>query len=134
MHVAVFGGGLQGCCTALALADRGARVTLYDKNDSLLSRAAVANEGKIHLGFMYAGDPSLSTARMMMRGALAFAPFFALHLGLTPQRLRTSSPAAYVVHRDSQKSPEQIGCYLNAVHRLLQAAAEKRQVRTSGSI
>ena len=126
MHVAVLGGGLQGCCTALALADRGARVTLYDKNDSLLSRAAVANEGKIHLGFMYAGDPSLSTARMMMRGALAFAPFFARHLGLTPERLRTSSPAAYVVHRDSQKSPEQIGCYLNAVHRLLQAAAEKR--------
>ena len=81
MQVAVLGGGLQGCCTALALAESGVRVTLFDRNEQLLSRAAVANEGKIHLGYMYAGDPSLSTARTMMRGALAFAPFFARHLG-----------------------------------------------------
>ena len=60
MHVGVLGGGLQGCCAALALADRAVRVTLFDKNDALLSRAAVANEGKIHLGYMYTGDPTLS--------------------------------------------------------------------------
>jgi glycine/D-amino acid oxidase-like deaminating enzyme len=46
MRVGILGGGLQGCCTALALAERAAKVTLFDKNDSLLSRAAVANEGK----------------------------------------------------------------------------------------
>ena len=80
---AVLGGGLQGCCVALALAERGIDVTLFDRNDQLLSRAAVANEGKIHLGYMYANDPSYSTARMMMQGALAFAPFFARHLGLS---------------------------------------------------
>ena len=50
MHVGVLGGGLQGCCVALTLAERGVKVTLFDKNDTLLSRAAVANEGKIHLG------------------------------------------------------------------------------------
>lgn len=50
MRVAVLGGGLQGCCIALALADRGVEVTLFDRNDDLLSRTAVANEGKIHLG------------------------------------------------------------------------------------
>ena len=83
MRVGVLGGGLQGCCAALALAARGIDVTLFDRNDRLLSRAAVANEGKIHLGYMYANDPSHATARMMMRGALAFAPFFARHLGLS---------------------------------------------------
>jgi len=64
--VGVLGGGLQGCCTAIALAARRVKVTLFDKNDALLSRAAIANEGKIHLGYMYAGDPSLSTAKTMM--------------------------------------------------------------------
>ena len=49
MDVGVLGGGLQGCCVALALAERGAKVTLFDKNSELLSRAAVANEGKTHL-------------------------------------------------------------------------------------
>src|SRR5207253_2589568 len=62
MHVAVLGGGLQGCSTALALAERGVRVTLFDRNSQLLHGAALANEGKIHLGYMYAGDPSLNTA------------------------------------------------------------------------
>ena len=125
MRVAVLGGGLQGCCIALALADRGVKVTLFDKNESLLSRAAIANEGKIHLGYMYAGDPTLSTARTMMQGALAFAPFFARHLGLTPERMTVSIPAAYVVHRDSQRGPEEISRYLAAVHRLVGEAADK---------
>lgn len=126
MHVAVLGGGLQGCCIALALADRGASVALFDKNESLLSRAAVANEGKIHLGYMYAGDQSLSTARTMMQGALAFAPFFTRYLGLAPDRMIVSIPAAYVVHRDSQRSPEEISGYLAAVHRLVREAAARR--------
>jgi glycine/D-amino acid oxidase-like deaminating enzyme len=92
MHVGVLGGGLQGCCAALALADRAANVTLFDKNDALLSRAAVANEGKIHLGYMYAGDPTLSTAKTMMAGALAFAPFFERHLAQPAQSFRSRFP------------------------------------------
>lgn len=80
MLVGVLGGGLQGCCVAVALAERGATVVLFDKNDSLLSRTAVANEGKIHLGYMYAGDPTLSTAKTMMTGALSFAPFLERYL------------------------------------------------------
>ena len=49
MRVGVLGGGLQGSYIALALAERGVEVILFDKNDTLLSRTAVANEGKIHL-------------------------------------------------------------------------------------
>ena len=89
MRVGVLGGGLQGCCIALVLAERGVEVTLFDQNDTLLSRTAVANEGKIHLGYMYAGDPTLSTARTMMTGAFAFSPFFERYLG-QPERLRFS--------------------------------------------
>ena len=122
MRVGILGGGLQGCCVALSLAERGVDVTLFDRNDQLLSRAAVANEGKIHLGYMYANDPSHSTARTMMLGALAFAPFFARHFGL--HSMIVSRPAAYVVHRDSQRTPEQVSQYLSTVHSLIREASE----------
>jgi glycine/D-amino acid oxidase-like deaminating enzyme len=125
MHVAILGGGLQGCCVALALADRGVQATLFDRNDRLLSRAAVANEGKIHLGYMYANDPGCATARMMMQGALAFAPFFRRHLGV--DCFAISRPAVYVVHRDSQRTPEQVAHYLQTVHALIGEASEGRQ-------
>lgn len=126
MRVGILGGGLQGCCVALSLAERGIDVTLFDRNKQLLSRAAVANEGKVHLGYMYANDPSHSTARLMMQGALAFAPFFTRHLGLAKDSMMVSRPAAYVVHRDSQRTPEQVSQYLAAVHVLIREASGGR--------
>jgi hypothetical protein len=126
MTVAVLGGGLQGCCIALALADRGEQVVLFERHGSILGRTAVANEGKIHLGWMYAADPSLDTARMMIEGALAFAPFLRRHLGLNAESMATSAPAAYVVHRDSQHSATEVRSYLAAVHRLIVAASDSR--------
>ena len=122
MRVGILGGGLQGCCVALSLAERGIEVVLFDRNDRLLSQAAVANEGKIHLGYMYANDPSHSTARLMMQGALSFAPFFSRHLGLTKGSMKVSRPAAYVVHRDSQRKPEQISQYLASVPAMIREA------------
>jgi glycine/D-amino acid oxidase-like deaminating enzyme len=126
MLVGVLGGGLQGCCVALALAERGLRVTLFDKNETLLSRAAVANEGKIHLGYMYAGDPTFSTAKTMMAGALSFAPFLERYLDQRAQSFSVSVPAAYVVHRDSQSSPDHVCAYLKTVHGLVNEAAAQR--------
>ena len=126
MQVGILGGGMQGCCCALALADRGVEVTLFDRNDQLLSRAAVANEGKIHLGYMYANDPSHSTARTMMNGALSFAPFMTRHLEIPAETLNVSQPAAYVVHCDSQRSVEQVSEYLATVHRMIVEAADGR--------
>jgi glycine/D-amino acid oxidase-like deaminating enzyme len=126
MRVGVLGGGLQGCCAALALAERGAEVTLFDKNDALLSRVAVANEGKIHLGYMYAGDPTFSTAKTMMTGALSFAPFLERYLGQPARSFSVSVPATYVVHRDSQRSVDEICAYLKAVHALVNEAADGR--------
>ena len=132
MWVGVLGGGLQGCCTALALAERGSNVVLFDRNQALLDRTAVANEGKIHLGYMYAGDPTLSTARTMMEGALAFAPFMQRYLGMPTQALATSAPAVYVVHRDSQHSAEAVNAYLTEVHRLITEAARGRELAYFG--
>jgi glycine/D-amino acid oxidase-like deaminating enzyme len=126
MRVGILGGGLQGCCVALSLAERGVDVILFDRNDQLLSRAAVANEGKVHLGYMYANDPSYSTARMMIQGALAFAPFFARHLGLAEDYMMVSRPAAYVVHKDSQRTTEQVSRYLATVHELMREASQSR--------
>ena len=127
MHVAVLGGGLQGCSVALALADKGVKVCIYDKNEKLLSKAAIANEGKIHLGYMYAGDPSLNTAKMMMRGAMAFEPFFKRHLGQLAQPLSTSLAATYVVHRETQVSAEKVCAYLHTVHELVQKSTAERE-------
>ena len=127
MWVGVLGGGLQGCCTALALAERGLNVVLLDQNQALLERTAVANEGKIHLGYMYAGDPTFSTARIMMEGALAFAPFMERYLGLPIYALATSAPAAYVVHRDSQHSAQAVTTYVATVHQLITQAASGRE-------
>jgi len=132
MTVAILGGGLQGCCIALALADRGESVVVFERNSSILSRTAVANEGKIHLGWMYAADPSLSTARMMIEGALAFAPFLGRYLGLQVHDMATSAPTAYVVHRDSQRTTAEVRSYFAAVHRRIVAASAGRRVAYFG--
>lgn len=127
MRVAVLGGGLQGCCIALALAARGVNVCLFDKNEKLLTRAAVANEGKIHLGYMYAADPTLATARTMMTGALAFAPFLERYLDRPAKTFSVSVPATYIVHRDSQHCAETVCAYFDTVHRLVGEAAAGRK-------
>jgi len=127
MHVGVLGGGLQGCCVALALANRGVRVSIFDKNEDLLSKAAIANEGKIHLGYMYASDTTFATAKTMVRGALEFSPFFSRHLGQSAESFAVSSPATYIVHRDSQRNAGDVSEYLRAVHKLVNQAAEGKK-------
>jgi glycine/D-amino acid oxidase-like deaminating enzyme len=122
-RVAVLGGGLLGCCTSLVLARRGASVTLFDRADQLISRTSVHNEGKIHFGYVYAGDSSLATARMMIRGALSFAPFINDYLGVAPARIALSSPHVYLVHRNSQRSVDYLSGYFSAVHAQVEDAA-----------
>lgn len=119
MHVAILGGGLQGCCTALALASQGITVTIFDGRSRLMDGAASANEGKIHLGYMYANDPSLTTAKLMMRGALSFEPFLRQHLSCSSEIFQLSQPAIYSVHRQSQVSHDKTSAYLTKVHALV---------------
>jgi hypothetical protein len=124
---AVLGGGFQGCCIALALAERGVPVHLYDRAQDLLMRTAVVNEGKLHLGYVYAGDGGLATARTMIRGALAFAPFVQHHLGVDAHWFDRSTPFTYLIHRDSLLTLDQVARYLQTVHTLIFEAANDRK-------
>jgi glycine/D-amino acid oxidase-like deaminating enzyme len=55
--VGVLGAGIMGCCLALELAQRGRRVDLLDLAPAPMTGASLHNEGKLHLGFVYAKDP-----------------------------------------------------------------------------
>ena len=69
----VLGAGLQGVGIALELAERGIASTLIDQDELPLNRAGLRNEGKIHLGIIYANDRSRGTAFLQLDGALCFA-------------------------------------------------------------
>jgi glycine/D-amino acid oxidase-like deaminating enzyme len=72
MSIAIIGAGIQGCCVALELASRGRRVQLFDRADLPMTEASRWNEGKIHLGYVYAKDDTLATARAMLAGSFVF--------------------------------------------------------------
>lgn len=58
--IAVIGGGLYGCRTALALSKKGLKVALLEQTDTLLGRASRYNQSRIHNGYHY--PRSLMTA------------------------------------------------------------------------
>jgi glycine/D-amino acid oxidase-like deaminating enzyme len=126
MRVAVLGGGLQGACVAMELASAGVAVDLYDKGDRFLTQASAHNEGKIHLGYVYANDPSLATARTMLRGAVHFAPLMRRWIGNDLDGVPVSTPFYYVVHADSMLDVDVIGRHLAACHAI--AIEESRAV------
>ncbi len=78
-RIAVVGGGIVGCTTALLLADRGHSVDLFEREAELWSGASQAGR-KIHLGPVFAlGGPATHEAQL--RGALSFSPVFARAIG-----------------------------------------------------
>lgn len=108
MKVAVIGGGIQGCCLALELAHRGVTVDLIEKRSRLMDGASRHSEGKIHLGFVYANDPTMQTPLLMLQGAMSFAPHLRHWLGPAFDSIPVSSPFDYVVHRESLLSPDRL--------------------------
>jgi hypothetical protein len=101
MRAAVIGAGIQGIGVALELAARGVPVDLHEKTDRVHGRASLANEGKIHLGYIYANDPTLRTARQMVEGAWSFSPIVGEWLGHELDEPYRSRPFHYLVHRES---------------------------------
>ena len=51
--IAVIGGGIFGCTTAWKLAKEGYDVTLYEKNDDIISQASYVNQYRLHRGYHY---------------------------------------------------------------------------------
>jgi glycine/D-amino acid oxidase-like deaminating enzyme len=127
MKVAVIGGGIQGTCLTMELALRGVEVDLIEASPALMDGASRHNEGKIHLGFVYANDPSLRTAELMFRGAIQFAPLMRRWLGSDFDEFQVSTPFNYAVHNDSLLSVDQLeGAYREIAKRM-------QKVTTDGS-
>lgn len=106
VRTAVIGGGLQGCAVAFELAELGVDVDLFEGSARIMQGASRYCEGKIHLGFVYAADETLRTARLMAAGAAEFMPSLERWLGTTAGQLVTSSPFRYGVHQASIRSPD----------------------------
>jgi hypothetical protein len=117
--VAVLGAGIMGVSTALYLARLGFPVTLVDAAGAPFDRASRWNEGKIHLGYLYANDSSLETAKRLLPGGLAFADLIAELVGCDVRALTSADDEIYLVHRASVASPEAIRRYLDDVNRLV---------------
>ena len=49
----VIGGGFYGCMLAAHLAESGDRVILCEKHDSIMGRASLANQARVHNGYHY---------------------------------------------------------------------------------
>lgn len=118
MRVAVLGGGLQGACVAMELASASIAVDLYDKNERCVSQASAQNEGKIHLGYVYANDRTRRTARTMFKGALTFLSLMRHWVGGGVDAIPVSVPFHYVVHNESLLGVAEIESHFRAVHRI----------------
>jgi hypothetical protein len=107
--VLIMGAGIQGVCCALALSNLGINVTLIDKTPEPLSRSGLRNEGKIHLGFIYANDPTFRTAALMLHSAIKFSPLIESFLGYqidwTPLRSRKFN---YLILEETMLSTDSI--------------------------
>jgi hypothetical protein len=122
MTVAVLGAGIMGSSTALLLARRGATVKLYDAGNTPLPGASRWNEGKIHLGFLYSGDPSFETAERLMPGGLAFRPLVERLIGQSLAPAITHSDDRFLIHRDSVVPADAAAAYFTRLVGLVRTA------------
>lgn len=118
-HVAVLGAGIMGAATALHLARRRVRVTLFDAAPRACDGASRWNEGKIHLGYLYAGDASLETARRLLDGGLAFKPLVEALIGRSIDEATSPRDDVYLVHRHSIVDADAAAAYYDAVSALV---------------
>ena len=113
--ILILGAGLQGTGVALELARRGLQVLLMDQDERPLNRASLRNEGKVHLGFIYANDRSLGTAFLQLNGALRFRSIIARWVDPADDWLALSTPFHYLVARDSVVAPDRLSDHYAAV-------------------
>lgn len=114
-RIAILGAGIQGTCLALELARRGCRIDLYDQALEAVTAASLWNEGKIHLGFVFANDASTRTAQKMIYGALHFGPLLKRWCGLESLERLLSAPFYYSVLRSSLLDDLQVEAYFGSV-------------------
>ena len=115
---------MLGSCTALELARRGESVTLVEGAPKLMQGASRWNEGKIHLGYLYAADPTMRTAERLIPGGLAFRSLVERHVGQSLNAFATDDDL-FLVHRDSVVGAEEFAGYASRVAELVRQAASR---------
>jgi len=105
---AVIGGGLTGCLVALDLAERGHSVVIFEKETGLMQRASLANEGKIHLGYVYSADASFRTAKTLIDDALLFRPLLEKWMAAAEFDAYLTDPFHYIVPENTSISHDRI--------------------------
>jgi len=113
--VGVLGAGIMGCCLALELAQQGFNIDLIDQAPAPMQGASLHNEGKLHLGFVYAKDPSRTSHLLMLRGSLAFSRILERLTGCSAAEFLPSQPFYYFIPRDSQLALNEIHDYFQVV-------------------
>ncbi len=111
----IIGAGIHGVSTALALASRGRRSLILEAAASPFQGASVRNEGKLHLGFVYALDRSGETTRAMVEGSLAFAPLIERWCGPVDWESMRSDEFGYVVMGNGLVDPDQAEAHYESV-------------------
>ena len=105
--IAVLGAGGLGACLALELSQRGYQVDLYEEHSEPIKKASFVNEGKIHLGFIYAMDKEFHTSREMIIGALHFISNLKRWVEINPEEV-ISTPFNYCIHKGSLMNAEEL--------------------------
>lgn len=131
--ILVLGGGSAGVCAALALAARGQNVTLLERDAVLFNRASQRNEGKIHLGLIYAAESGRATADQQLLGALSFDRLLSEWSKGASRTMRVSAPFQYLVHASSILAPDRLEDHYDHVQsRCREAFAQDRQLSYLG--
>jgi glycine/D-amino acid oxidase-like deaminating enzyme len=120
MSVAILGAGIQGSLAALALAQKGRRVCLFDKQSRAMSRASRWNEGKLHLGFIFANDASMKSAELMIDGALCFQSIVERLCEVKFDEEMVSETFNYARHTESLLTAEQLEEHYAKVDTIIQ--------------
>lgn len=117
--IAVIGGGLAGALAALEAADRGAHVVIFEATSGLITGASHVNEGKIHLGYVYAADGTGRTAHRMIQGALCFRPIMERWLSAGRFEQALTGTTDYIVPWDSRIPPAGLERHMARVDRMV---------------
>jgi hypothetical protein len=123
-RIGIIGGGLGGCLTALELARQGYPVEIFEKNAELLREASFFNEGKVHLGYLYANDETRATSKLMAEGATYFRQTILKLTGFDVSEA-LSTPFLYALHRDSLVTSEKFEAHLTACSQEFQDAIRR---------
>ncbi len=120
--VVVLGAGIQGTTLALALAIDEHSVIVVDAADGPMTRASEVNEGKVHLGHVYARDTTGATAELMLEGALSFAPSIESFVGRRVDwSSMRSTPFTYVQMAESLSSAEELVAHYERLDSLVRS-------------